>query len=47
MKPILDRASKFLAYGFALILFGSAAPVFAASAAGAAIVKPGGGGSYV
>lgn len=47
MKPILDTAGKSLAYGFALILFGSASPVFAASADGDAIVRNVGGVSYV
>lgn len=47
MKPILDTAGKFLAYGFALVLFGSAAPAFAARADGDAIVKNVGGVSYV
>jgi len=47
MKLILDTASKFLAYGFAVILFGSASPVFAASGDRDAIVKTVGGVSYV
>lgn len=47
MKPILDTASKFLAYGFAAMLFGSAAPAFAASTDGDAIVRNVGGVSYV
>lgn len=47
MKLIFDTASKILAYGFVVILFGSASPVFAASANGDAIVQNVGGVSYV
>lgn len=47
MKSILDTAGKILAHGFVVILFGSASPVFAASADGDAIVKNVGGVTYV